>query len=129
MGSAAQGNRSGPALKQASGIFLVILSALAAGCACRELTLERLRTDNPRVQAATIAEVARAGDPSMVPELINLLESQDEGVRFMAAAGLHQLTGQNFGCQFAKPGERQALVAKWRQWWASQQKGEPAQQG
>jgi HEAT repeat protein len=116
-------------LKQAIGIFLVILSALAAGCASRERTLERLRTDNPRVQAATIAEVARAGDPSMVPELINLLDAQDEGVRFMAAAGLHRLTGQNFGCQFAKPGERQALVAKWRQWWASQQKGEPAQQG
>jgi HEAT repeat protein len=86
----------------------------------REARLEQLRTDNPRVQAAAVAETVRAGDRSMVPELINLLDSQDEGVRFMAATGLHQLTGQDFGAHFARPEDRQAMVAKWRKWWEEQ---------
>ena len=73
-----------------------------AGCAAgRNETLLHLRTDNPRVQAAAIAEVVRAKDLSMAGELVNLLESQDEGVRFMAAAGLHKLTGRDPGFHFA----------------------------
>jgi HEAT repeat protein len=111
-------------LTHASGICLLALSALAAGCTSREVTLQRLRTDNPRVQAATIAQVARAGDRSMVPELIDLLDAQDEGVRFMAAAGLHQVTGQDFGSHFARRDERQAVIDKWRQWWEAQQKAD-----
>ena len=97
------------------------LAALVAGCMTREARLEQLRTDDPRVQVAAIAETVRAGDRSMVPELINLLDAKDEGVRFMAAAGLHRLTGQDFNCRSDKPEDRQAFIAKWRKWSDEQQ--------
>jgi len=99
-----------------------ILTVLAAGCTTREVRLEQLRTDNPRVQVAAIAETVRAGDRSMVPELIDLLDAQDEGVSFMAAVGLHQLTGQDFDRRLTKAEDRAAVIAKWRQWWDEQQK-------
>jgi len=108
-------------LRHAGAVCAVVLTVLAAGCMTREARLEQLRTDNPRAQTAAIAETVRAGDRSMVPELIDLLDAQDEGVRFMAAAGLHQLTGQDFGSHFAKPADRQAVIAKWRKWWDEQQ--------
>jgi len=100
---------------------VLVLAAGLAGCAAgRNETLLRLRTDNPRVQAAAIAEVVRAKDLSMAGELVNLLESQDEGVRFMAAAGLHKLTGRDPGFHFADAEKRQAIVAEWRAWWAKE---------
>jgi hypothetical protein len=103
-------------------VCAVVLTVLAAGCTAREVRLEQLRTDNPRVQVAAIAETVRAGDRSMVPELINLLDAQDEGVSFMAAVGLHQLTGQDFDRRLTKAEDRAAVIAKWRQWWDEQQK-------
>jgi hypothetical protein len=110
----------------AKGLLVLVLAALAAGCAANSAgTVARLRTDNPRVQVATIAEVARANDRTMVGELFSLLESEDEGVRFMAAAALHQMTGKDFGFHRANgPEERAAVAAQWREWW--EREGRPA---
>ncbi|MCX5683886.1 MAG: HEAT repeat domain-containing protein [Planctomycetota bacterium] len=109
-------------MRYAGGVCAVVLAVLAAGCTTREARLEQLRTDDPPAQASAIAEVVRAGDRSMVPELIDLLDAKDEGVRFMAATGLHQLTGKDFGCHFATAEERQDVIIAWRQWWKTQQK-------
>ena len=108
-------------MRYAGGVCAAVLTVLAAGCMTREARLEQLRTDDPPAQASAIAETVRAGDRSMVPELINLLDAKDEGVRFMAAAGLHQLTGQDFNCRSDKAEDRQAVIAKWRKWWSEQQ--------
>jgi len=108
-----------------------VLAAVAvagiAGCAYdHTAALTRLRENNPRVQTATMYEVEAAGDQSMIPELINLLESEDEGVRFMAAATLHRLTGQHFGFQFARENERGEIIAKWRTWWETHPAAAPS---
>lgn len=104
------------------GLVALGLAALAAaGCAYdHQAAVARLRENNPRVQTAAIGDVVAAGDRAMIPELINLLESEDEGVRFMAAAALRRMTGQDFGFQFAKQGERGPIIAKWRRWWEAQ---------
>lgn len=107
------------------GLIAVAVSALAMGCLDREVAVKRLHADNPRVQAATIAWVVREGDRSMAGELIELLKSDDEGVRFMAAAGLHQLTGRQTNFHFAKEDERQRIIAEWLQWWQAEG-GRPA---
>jgi len=101
------------------GLAVALAGILVAGCVGdREATVRRLREDNPRTQVATIAQVARAGDRTFVPELLNLLESEDEGVRFLAASALHKLTGKNLGFHFANtPEERARIVAEWRAWW------------
>ncbi len=99
-----------------TGLVAIVLAVFALGCG-REATLRQLRDDNPRVQTSAIARVAREGDRSMTGELIRLLDSDDEAVRFMAASALHKMTGRETNFHFAKPEERQRIVAEWRQWW------------
>jgi hypothetical protein len=103
----------------ARGLAVALAGILVAGCVGdREAVVRRLREDDPRTQVATIAQVVRAGDRTFVPELIDLLESEDEGVRFMAASALHKLTGKDLGFHFANtPAERARIVAEWRTWW------------
>jgi len=108
-------------------LVAVSLSVVAGGCLDRETAVKRLRDDNPRVQTATIARIVRERDATLAGELIDLLESEDEGVRFMAAAALHKLTGTNRGFHFATPEERKKIVAAWRAWWSAA--GGPAPAG
>jgi len=107
----------------ARGLAVALVGILFAGCVGdREAVVRRLREDNPRTQVATIAQVARSGDRTMAGELVNLLESEDEGVRFMAASALHKLTGKDLGFHFANtPAERARIVAEWRAWWKAQE--------
>jgi len=106
-------------------LAVVGVCVLAAGCVSRQEMVNRLRSDNPRSQTAAIARVVRQRDASLAGELVRLLESEDEGVRFMAAAGLHRLTGIDRGFHFAGPERRQAIIAEWRRWWETES-GEPA---
>jgi len=105
------------------GLAVALVGILVAGCVGdREAVVRRLREDDPRTQVATIAQVARSGDRTMAGELINLLESEDEGVRFMAASALHKLTGKDLGFHFANtPAERARIVAEWRAWWEDEE--------
>jgi len=103
----------------ARGLAVALAGILVAGCVGdREAMVRRLREDNPRVQVETIYQVVRAGDRTMVPELFALLESEDEGVRFLAASALHKLTGKDLGFHFANtPAKRARIIAEWRAWW------------
>ena len=98
-------------------LVALVLSVLATGCLDREAAVKRLQTGDPRIQATTIARIVRENDATMAGELIDLLESEDEGVRFMAATGLHKLTGTDRGFHFAKEEKRKQIVAEWRSWW------------
>jgi len=100
------------------------LCLLTAACLPREESVRRLREDNPREQAAAIARVIRQGDRSMTDELIRLLGSDDEGVRFMAATALHKLTGIDRGFHFAGPERRSEIIAQWKAWWEAEN-GQP----
>jgi hypothetical protein len=110
-------------MNRARAVVAAVLSAFAAGCYSHEAAVSRLREDNPPVQVETIAEVVRAGDKAAVGDMIDLLDSKDEGVRFMAAAGLHQLTGRSTRDHLRNEEERKATVAHWHRWWETQQKG------
>ena len=100
-------------------LVALLLWVPAAGCMDHKAAVKQLRTDDPRAQAATIARIVRANDATLAGELIELLESEDEGVRFMAATGLHKLTGTDRGFHFATPEEREKIVAGWRAWWSA----------
>ncbi|MEA3367910.1 MAG: hypothetical protein U9R68_07335, partial [Planctomycetota bacterium] len=67
---------------------------------------------------------SREGKGSLAGELIRLLEAEDEGVRFMAAASLHKLTGIDRRFHFAEGEKRQAIVAEWHRWYEAET-GEP----
>jgi len=97
-----------------------VLCLVTAACLPREEAVRRLRQDNPREQAATIAQVTRQGDRSMTDEMIRLLGSDDEGVRFMAATALHKLTDIDRGFHFAGPERRTEIIAEWKAWWEAE---------
>ena len=119
---AARGPRSERHPLLQGGLAVALAGILVAGCVGdREAVVRRLREDNPRVQVDAIYQVVRADDRTMVPELINLLESEDEGVRFLAASALHKLTGKDLGFHFANtPEERARIIGQWRAWWEDQ---------
>ena len=118
--SVPQGSESG--VTRVTIASVVLLAALTAGCLSgRQETLTRLRTDNPRVQTWAIDDVIRSGDKTLVVELIRLLDSDDEAVRFMAAAGLHRLTGHDVKSRgTARPEQRAKSIEEWGQWWEAE---------
>jgi hypothetical protein len=100
---------------------LALAAGLAAGCAYdHKAIVARLEANDPRDQAAAMAEAVRAGDKATIPVLIGLLESEDEGVRFMSAAALRRFTGDDKGFQFAKESDRPQIVARWQRWWEAE---------
>jgi hypothetical protein len=100
-------------------VVALAVSILAAGCVRHDAAVKQLRADNPRMQTAMIARIVQANDATLAGELIELLESEDEGVRFMAATALHKLTATDRGFHFASPEERKKIVAAWRAWWSA----------
>ena len=110
-------------MRQPSALLASVAALVwVSGCVGGRATLaERLQADSPRVQVEAIAEVVRTSDRRHIGDLIDLLESDDEGVRFTASAALRRLTGQDFGMLFARTDEERAIgVARWRQWWRAQ---------
>ena len=89
-----------------------------------ERTLKRyLKDDDPEIRRAAASGLARRGSTASVPEMIPLLSDPDPGVRPAARAALRSLSGQDFGPELtATEQERQKAVARWRQWWAKQQR-------
>jgi len=116
---------------------LALAAGLSAGCAYDHQAIvarleagdpwpntagraEAVRAGDPQDKAAAIAEAVRAGDKATIPVLIELLESEDEGVRFMSAAALRRFTGDDKGFQFAKESDRPRIVAQWQRWWEAE---------
>jgi HEAT repeat protein len=100
---------------------LALAAGLSAGCLYdHQAIVARLEANDPRDQASAMAEAVRAGDKATIPVLIELLESEDEGVRFMSAAALRRFTGDDKGFQFAKESDRPRIVAQWRRWWEAE---------
>jgi hypothetical protein len=98
-------------------LIALAVCVLAGGCLSEKEAVKVLRKDHPRRQTAMIARIAREGKPSMAGELIRLLDAEDEGVRFMAAAGLHKLTDIDRGIHFTEGEERRAIIQQWRRWY------------
>lgn len=72
-----------------------------------------------RAQAVQI--VAASGDTSYVPELIGMLDDQDETVRMQAHAALKEMTGHDTGyLPFESRAERAEHVREWQDWWELQ---------
>lgn len=91
----------------------VLTILFAAGCVDR--TPATLRDDDPARRIPLIVAAAEAGDRSVVPALIDGLDSVDPAVRFYSFDGLRRLTGLSFGYDWRldEPDRREA-VRQWR---------------
>lgn len=102
---------------------------LAAGVAgsCGETTRYPIRLDDDLSSASAsrrteaVGVVARERDRARIPELIEMLDDQDAGVRLAAGTALRELTGHDAGYEaWAAPEDRRRQQARWRRWWAEE---------
>lgn len=91
------------------------------------MTAETLRGmmkgDEPELRRAAVLAGAMKDDKGHVPDLIDRLTDDDDGVARVARAGLKSLTGEDFGpAAGATQAQRKAAADVWRAWWSKQKK-------
>jgi len=97
--------------------LLAISVVLLAGCGGRDISFNS-KDPGGRIQAAT--EAAANNDQSAIPDLIEMLDSDDPAARFVAIGTLERFTGQTFGYDYADPEwERRQAVDRWVAWYDS----------
>jgi HEAT repeat protein len=90
---------------------------LQDGAGVLDLVRTMASTDpTPTIRAAAIQRLARSGDLSLVPFLIEQLRGRDESVRAAAQQTLQRLTGQGLA---PRP-------EAWSRWWAQNGRRQPA---
>jgi len=86
---------------------------LAAAC-----TRASFDDPDPASQLAALERAIEANDRSKIPEMIELLDSDDPAVRLFAILGLERMTGETHGYDFAAPeAERHAATERWVAWY------------
>ncbi len=70
---------------------------------------------DPSARLHAVVEAGRTGDKSKIPQIVNLLDSDDAAVRILSICVLERLTGDTLGYDYAKPrSERMEAVRAWR---------------
>jgi hypothetical protein len=124
----ARGGRA-PGLRAA--VWLLLLLAVS-GCASdqpvRAIQPEfDLHDPDPRIRMRAVEAVAGKRDAQYVPDLIEMLDDEDEAVRVVAIGALRDLTGHDTGyVAYASPRELQDQVRAWRAWHAGGGAAAPA---
>ena len=91
------------------------------------MTAETLRGmmkgDEVELRRGAVLAAAMKDDKSHVPDLIDRLTDDNDGVSRAARAGLKSLTGEDFGpATGATRAERKTAADVWRTWWSKQKK-------
>lgn len=93
---------------------LMLLCLLPAGCV--EIP-KGFDSPEPAARMEAAVSAAAEGDTSAIPDLIELLDSDDPATRLVAIRSLERLTGQTLGYDYAGPeAERAAAVERWVEW-------------
>ncbi|MBI3098361.1 MAG: HEAT repeat domain-containing protein [Planctomycetes bacterium] len=83
--------------------------------------LKALASQDPKHRVEATFELAKKGDRSAIPSLVQILRDDDVSVRYFACIALVRLTGQRFGFHaYAPEPEREAAVREWEKWLKSQ---------
>lgn len=91
--------------------------AVVAGCVSTRAAhgTPSLEDADPVQRGKAVTAVARQGDVSLAPLLVDRLEDEDPAVRMLAAEGLRRLTGQAIEFEADWPAARRAAAAdQWR---------------
>ncbi len=108
--------------------FILLIGVSLLGCASEgtrpiDPSVDLSSPDGTR-RAWAVQAVGGLGDPRYVPELIPMLDDDDETIRLQAHAVLKELTDFDTGyLPFADRAERSAHVQRWEAWWAEQSAG------
>jgi len=75
--------------------------------------------EDPGIKIPAIKKAVREKDKSVIPRLIEELNSDDPAVRFYAIGALEELTGQTLGYQyFQDEDDRKPAIERWKKWLA-----------
>jgi HEAT repeat protein len=103
--------------------LLALLAAAALSACTNPDTAVGFHEDNPAARLRAIRQAAARDDPSAIPDLIDLLESDDPAERLLSIRALERITGQTLGYDHAAPLEdRREAVRRWSAWYAQQPK-------
>ena len=86
-------------------------------CGCSGYTGPRsVANEDPAVKIPQIRRAVDAGDRSVIPQLVNDLDSNDAAVRFYSIGALQRLTGQTYDYDWtiADRHARAPAIARWR---------------
>lgn len=96
----------------------LVLMLLPVGCADQsERILADLQSSNPNVRMRGAVRAGQTSNKAAVPLLVDRLEDNDEGVRFVSIKALERITGQTFDYRYESSAqERRDAIERWRQW-------------
>jgi HEAT repeat protein len=103
--------------------FPLLICALLLGCASEgtrpiDPSVDLSSPDGTR-RAHAVQAAGASGDQRYVPELIPMLDDDDETIRLQVSAVLKELTEFDTGYEpFADRAVRSAHVQRWEAWWA-----------
>jgi hypothetical protein len=120
-----------PRFRLRADLATALLGALLLGCASDGAPAPidpatALRDPNPAVRQKAAREAGARGDERFVPELIELLDDPDPGVRLTAHGALERLTGRRPASRpYDEPARRREEVESWRAWYTARGVGAP----
>jgi hypothetical protein len=98
----------------------LLLVTTIAGCAwaCQApRPAPNVADPDPQVKIAGMKQAVANKDRSVLPKLVESLESDDPAVRFFAIRSLEQFAGDRLGYEYyADDDERKPAVARWQSW-------------
>ena len=100
------------------GIWAILM--LTAGCSSslnEPLSLADLDNPDPVVKFRAFKWAGDSKEESAVPQLVDMLEDEDDSVRFFAIQTLRRITGTDNGYDYkAAPHRRAEAVKRWREY-------------
>jgi hypothetical protein len=91
---------------------------------------DKLADREPEVRRAAVSVCRQRKLKALVPELIGLLDDENEDVARQAHQLLQQFAGRDFGPRRgADRDDRQQAMSAWREWWEQQLRKQAAQKG
>lgn len=76
---------------------------------------------DPAIKIPAIVQAADQRNRSVIPELVEGLDSDDPAIRFYSVRALRDMTGEDFGYRYYEDDqERKPAVQRWRQWLSRQ---------
>lgn len=102
-----------PALPGPLALMLALGFVLAS---CRPSVEASFDSPEPGARNRAIVAASRSRNPSHVPDLVRMLDSDDPVTRLLAIRTLEDITGETLGYDHAAdPAERRRAVARWEE--------------
>ena len=94
-----------------------LLAAVVFLGGCSPSSPKGFESPDPQERARAGLKAVARGERARAVDLVDLLKSDDSAARLAAIGGLRQLTGKDFGYDYAAQArERNAAIERWVEW-------------